>query len=224
MLNPLFKNSFQDILVNNILVSGIRDDSIIKLFEEISRSDFLPYHLKTLGSCDGAIFFEENKDSFIIDISTMAHILDVAKIKENHNSLVISNSLGYSTALVAKLSAYTTSIFKNQDFLEIAKKKIEKLDIYNVDYLLANTSLTNTKEDFYHSIILEGAFIDLPKNIEDLIIADKKNYLVGVKHIDGLSYICKVTKNKQGKLVEEYFSNLYAPLLFNINQNEKFIF
>jgi hypothetical protein len=88
---------------------------------------------------------------------------------------------------------------------------------------LSNTSI-NTKEDFYHSIILEGAFIDLPKHIEDLIIADKKNYLVGVKHIEGLSYICKVTKNKQGKLVEEYFSNLYAPLLFNIDQNEKFIF
>ena len=57
----------------------------------------------------------------------MAHILDVAKIKENHNSLVISNSLGYSTALVAKLSAYTTSIFKNKEGkFDASNKAVEK--------------------------------------------------------------------------------------------------
>lgn len=147
----------------NGVFRDIRDERVVDAIESIPREKFVPARLKYYAYANNALPIGHGQT--ISQPSLVAYMTQLLKLTEDKKVLEIGTGSGYQTALLAKLAykVYTVEII--EELQEKAKKILNQLKIYNVEYKLGDGCKGYEKYAPYDGILATAAFSEVPAEL-----------------------------------------------------------
>ncbi len=207
-----------DIIVNHLLVSGITDENILNAVSEIHRDWFLPEQLKCVSDCDSVIYYDE--DRFVIDMATLAHMINFADFSKNDNVLLYPSGLGYVATVLSKFVSKVIAVEENEKLLDYSKKAVASLAIENVDFYCGSLDSFHFKGR-YNKVFFNGAFYKINNVISRLLLDNIE--LVGVRRINNVAHIVKV-KQIDRNIIYTTGRHTTTPWVVGFEEKEEFVF
>ena len=182
---------------------GISDKEILACIETIDRSDFVSESF--LDRCLEDIPLPIDCGQTISQPSLVAFMTQQLEIPQRSKVLEIGTGSGYQTAILAKLSSRVYSIERYKTLADMAKKRLEKLNISNVTILLNDGFFGYAPQAPFDRIILTAAVEEIPS----LVISQLKVggiMIVPVGLPNQKQSLLKVIKNEKGLDITELMS------------------
>ena len=182
---------------------GISNKEILACIETLDRSDFVSESF--LDRCLEDIPLPIDCGQTISQPSLVAFMTQQLEIPQRSKVLEIGTGSGYQTAILAKLSSRVYSIERYKTLADMAKKRLEKLNISNVTILLNDGFFGYAPQAPFDRIILTAAVEEIPS----LIISQLKVggiMIVPVGLPNQKQSLLKVIKNEKGLDITELMS------------------
>ena len=182
---------------------GISNKEILACIETLDRSDFVSESF--LDRCLEDIPLPIDCGQTISQPSLVAFMTQQLEIPQRSKVLEIGTGSGYQTAILAKLSSRVYSIERYKTLADMAKKRLEKLNISNVTILLNDGFFGYAPQAPFDRIILTAAVEEIPS----LVISQLKVggiMIVPVGLPNQKQSLLKVIKNEKGLDITELMS------------------
>ena len=182
---------------------GISNKEILACIETLDRSDFVSENF--LDRCLEDIPLPIDCGQTISQPSLVAFMTQQLEIPQRSKVLEIGTGSGYQTAILAKLSSRVYSIERYKTLADMAKKRLEKLNISNVTILLNDGFFGYAPQAPFDRIILTAAVEEIPS----LVISQLKVggiMIVPVGLPNQTQSLLKVVKNEKGLDITELMS------------------
>ena len=182
---------------------GISNKEILACIETLDRSDFVSESF--LDRCLEDIPLPIDCGQTISQPSLVAFMTQQLEIPQRSKVLEIGTGSGYQTAILAKLSSRVYSIERYKTLADMAKKRLEKLNISNVTILLNDGFFGYAPQAPFDRIILTAAVEEIPS----LVISQLKVggiMIVPVGLPNQKQSLLKVVKNEKGLDITELMS------------------
>ena len=182
---------------------GISSKEILGCIESLDRSDFVSKSF--LDRCLEDIALPIDCGQTISQPSLVALMTQQLEIPQRSKVLEIGTGSGYQTAILARLSSRVYSIERYKTLADMAKKRLERLNIWNVTILLQDGFFGYAPQAPFDRIILTAAVEEIPK----LIISQLKVggiMIVPVGLPNQKQSLLKVIKNEKGLDITELMS------------------
>ena len=182
---------------------GISNKEILACIESLDRSDFVSKSF--LDRCLEDIPLPIDCGQTISQPSLVAFMTQQLEIPQRSKVLEIGTGSGYQTAILAKLSSRVYSIERYKTLADMAKKRLEKLNISNVTILLNDGFFGYAPQAPFDRIILTAAVEEIPS----LVISQLKVggiMIVPVGLPNQKQSLLKVIKNEKGLDITELMS------------------
>ena len=182
---------------------GISNKEILACIETLDRSDFVSENF--LDRCLEDIPLPIDCGQTISQPSLVAFMTQQLEIPQRSKVLEIGTGSGYQTAILAKLSSRVYSIERYKTLADMAKKRLEKLNISNVTILLNDGFFGYAPQAPFDRIILTAAVEEIPS----LVISQLKVggiMIVPVGLPNQKQSLLKVIKNEKGLDITELMS------------------
>ena len=182
---------------------GISSKEILRCIESIDRSDFVSKSF--LDRCLEDIALPIDCGQTISQPSLVALMTQQLEIPQRSKVLEIGTGSGYQTAILARLSSRVYSIERYKTLADMAKKRLEKLNISNVTILLQDGFFGYAPQAPFDRIILTAAVEEIPS----LVISQLKVggiMIVPVGLPNQKQSLLKVVKNQKGLDITELMS------------------
>ncbi len=182
---------------------GISNKEILTCIESLDRSDFVSKSF--LDQCLEDIALPIDCGQTISQPSLVALMTQQLEIPQRSKVLEIGTGSGYQTAILARLSSRVYSIERYKTLADMAKKRLEKLNISNVTILLQDGFLGYAPQAPFDRIILTAAVEEIPS----LVISQLKVggiMIVPVGLPNQKQSLLKVVKNEKGLDITELMS------------------
>ena len=182
---------------------GISNKEILACIENLDRSDFVSENF--LDRCLEDIPLPIDCGQTISQPSLVAFMTQQLEIPQRSKVLEIGTGSGYQTAILAKLSSRVYSIERYKTLADMAKKRLEKLNISNVTILLNDGFFGYAPQAPFDRIILTAAVEEIPS----LVISQLKVggiMIVPVGLPNQKQSLLKVIKNEKGLDITELMS------------------
>ena len=190
-------------LILKLRQSGISNKEILACIETLDRSDFVSESF--LDRCLEDIPLPIDCGQTISQPSLVAFMTQQLEIPQRSKVLEIGTGSGYQTAILAKLSSRVYSIERYKTLADMAKKRLEKLNISNVTILLNDGFFGYAPQAPFDRIILTAAVEEIPS----LVISQLKVggiMIVPVGLPNQKQSLLKVIKNEKGLDITELMS------------------
>ena len=182
---------------------GISNKEILACIETLDRSDFVSENF--LDRCLEDIPLPIDCGQTISQPSLVAFMTQQLEIPQRSKVLEIGTGSGYQTAILAKLSSRVYSIERYKTLADMAKKRLEKLNVSNVTILLNDGFFGYAPQAPFDRIILTAAVEEIPS----LVISQLKVggiMIVPVGLPNQKQSLLKVIKNEKGLDITELMS------------------
>ena len=182
---------------------GISSKEILGCIEALDRSDFVSKSF--LDRCLEDIALPIDCGQTISQPSLVALMTQQLEIPPRGKVLEIGTGSGYQTAILARLSSRVYSIERYKTLADMAKKRLERLNISNVTILLQDGFFGYAPQAPFDRIILTAAVEEIPS----LIISQLKVggiMIVPVGLPNQKQSLLKVIKNEKGLDITELMS------------------
>ena len=182
---------------------GISSKEILGCIESLDRSDFVSKSF--LDRCLEDIALPIDCGQTISQPSLVALMTQQLEIPQRSKVLEIGTGSGYQTAILARLSSRVYSIERYKTLADMAKKRLERLNIWNVTILLQDGFFGYAPQAPFDRIILTAAVEEIP----NLIISQLKVggiMIVPVGLPNQKQSLLKVIKNEKGLDITELMS------------------
>ena len=182
---------------------GISSKEILGCIEALDRSDFVSKSF--LDRCLEDIALPIDCGQTISQPSLVALMTQQLEIPQRGKVLEIGTGSGYQTAILARLSSRVYSIERYKTLADMAKKRLEKLNISNVTILVQDGFFGYAPQAPFDRIILTAAVEEIPS----LIISQLKVggiMIVPVGLPNQKQSLLKVIKNEKGLDITELMS------------------
>ena len=182
---------------------GISSKEILGCIEALDRSDFVSKSF--LDRCLEDIALPIDCGQTISQPSLVALMTQQLEIPQRSKVLEIGTGSGYQTAILARLSSRVYSIERYKTLADMAKKRLERLNIWNVTILLQDGFFGYAPQAPFDRIILTAAVEEIP----NLIISQLKVggiMIVPVGLPNQKQSLLKVIKNEKGLDITELMS------------------
>ena len=182
---------------------GISNKEILGCIEALDRSDFVSKSF--LDRCLEDIALPIDCGQTISQPSLVALMTQQLEIPQRSKVLEIGTGSGYQTAILARLSSRVYSIERYKTLADMAKKRLEKLNISNVTILLQDGFFGYAPQAPFDRIILTAAVEEIPS----LVISQLKVggiMIVPVGLPNQKQSLLKVVKNEKGLDITELMS------------------
>ena len=182
---------------------GISSKEILACIESLDRSDFVSKSF--LDRCLEDIALPIDCGQTISQPSLVALMTQQLEIPQRSKVLEIGTGSGYQTAILARLSSRVYSIERYKTLAEMAKKRLEKLNISNVTILLQDGFFGYAPQAPFDRIILTAAVEEIPS----LVLSQLKVggiMIVPVGLPNQKQSLLKVVKNEKGLDITELMS------------------
>ena len=179
---------------------GISNPEILKCIESIDRSEFVPKSFSTRCFEDTALPIECGQT--ISQPSLVALMTQQLDIPRRSKVLEIGTGSGYQTAILARLSSRVYSIERYKKLADVAKMRLEKLNISNVTVLLQDGFFGYSHQAPFDRIIFTAAVEEIP----NLVINQLKTggiMVVPVGLPNEQQSLLKVIKTEKGLDIKE---------------------
>ena len=182
---------------------GISSKEILGCIESLDRSNFVSESF--LDRCLEDIALPIDCGQTISQPSLVALMTQQLEIPQRSKVLEIGTGSGYQTAILSRLSSRVYSIERYKTLADMAKKRLERLNISNVTILLQDGFFGYAPQAPFDRIILTAAVEEIPS----LIISQLKVggiMIVPVGLPNQKQSLLKVIKNEKGLDITELMS------------------
>ncbi|MCB1531327.1 MAG: protein-L-isoaspartate O-methyltransferase [Alphaproteobacteria bacterium] len=146
-----------------IETAGVADPEIIEVFSTVPRERFVPEIAKPVAYMDEDLIFGD--DRFLPEPITHAKMLAAVKPKKDDIVLDISNTNGYSAAILSPLVSTIICAEGKQDVITKAHTVWEEMGVLNAVGVKAPLTEGYPKHAPYDLIFMAGSVAELPQNI-----------------------------------------------------------
>jgi protein-L-isoaspartate(D-aspartate) O-methyltransferase len=137
----------------------VLDESILALFNEVLREDFVPIPFKDFAYSD--IQLDLPHQQRMMTPLEEASLLQALRLSGNETVLEIGTGTGFLTALLSRLCKKVISIDYFQDFTNSAREKLSQYECNNVELFTADASHGFYQKAPYDAVIFTGAIESL---------------------------------------------------------------
>ena len=134
---------------------GVLDHSVLDLLAEVHREDFIPPELRALAFADTPVPI--GCGQFALTPKIEARLLQSLTLRPNDQVLEIGTGCAYLTALLARSSAFVTSIDIHPEFTATATEKMARHAITNIDLRTADAFADQGSLQSYDVIAVTGS-------------------------------------------------------------------
>ena len=196
-------NESKALLMLKLRQNGVSNPKILKSIETIDRSSFISKSFLNRSLEDIPLPIECGQT--ISQPSLVAFMIQELEIPHRSKVLEIGTGSGYQTAILSRLSSRVYSIERYKKLVDMAKIRLENLNISNVIILLMDGFFGYSLQAPFDRIILTAAVEEIP----NLLISQLK--VGGIMIIPvGLSNqkqsLLKVVKTEKGLDIKELMS------------------
>ena len=187
------KSNLNNKIINNQLIpNNITKDSTLNLFRYFDKTIFFKNKDISIASIDENYFYNENR--FMLRSSTIAKLLDLVSDEIHDSVLNVGSGLGYSSALLSKISNKVFSIESSKSLHEQEKEIFKSLDINNIKSIC---------EDFYTS---QSLFMPFDLIFINGCLSSNADFFLGQLSLNGKMVCIEKNKNNVKKIVK-YIKN-----------------
>lgn len=139
---------------------------IEKAFKMVDRSNFLPQNIRKYSHLDQPLLIGYGQT--ISQPSTVKLMLEWLDVKGGQKILDVGSGSGWTSALLANLVGNNGKVIAVERIPELvffSKNNCEKLNIKNVQFLLADGKLGYKKEAPYDRILVSAASEEIPNEL-----------------------------------------------------------
>ena len=197
---------------DNIKAFNVIDEKVLEVLESIPRDNFVPELLKSFAYLEYEMPIS-NKQHMLLP-SIEAQILQSLNIKSNESVLVIGSGTGYLSSCVALLAKNVVSIDIYEEFIDLAKDNIHKLNtVKNLSFIKKNITSEWNLLDKY-DVVLSTASTESDKDIISNLGDDTRAFVFIGPDNSPVKNGLLIHKYKNESVIKEYIleTNI-SPLL-----------
>lgn len=197
-------------LIDSIRDKGITDEHVLKAMMNIPRHYFLDTALEHISYQDRA--FPIGEGQTISQPYTVAYQTQLLEVEDYNKILEIGTGSAYQAIVLAEMGAHVFTIERQKKLFELNKTFILKSKYPNIKFFYGDGfEGLPTYAPFDKILITAAAPFIPPKLIEQLKVGGT---MVIPLDEDGIQKMMRITKNEDGSLEEEAFSNFsFVPML-----------
>lgn len=145
----------------------VLDNTVLEIMQTVPRELFVPGQHKNLAFADLEIPLAHNQ--VMMSPKVEGRMLQALKIKKTNQVLEIGTGSGYVTACLAALARQITSIDIHADFVNSAKKKLRKININDVEFIVGDIFKMAPSIGTYDIVMATGSIPDHPLKLARLL-------------------------------------------------------
>lgn len=215
-----YKKARSLMVENQLRPNKISDQTILNLFENTKKEDFIIDSMTSASYGDLDINLDDNR-GYLKNLH-IAQLMQSAGILKSHKVLHVGGLTGYVSVMMSKLCKELIVIEKNNELAKVLKKNIELLNIDNVKVIDNDFKEGFAQDSPYDIIIIDNPINELSNSLKEQV--DKNNgTIVMIKKIS--NDLCKAMKiiKSNDEYTYQYLFDVFTKYeLFN--EKEKFIF
>lgn len=184
-----------------IIDRGVTTPRVLKALREVSRAEFLPEGKKDLAWFDGPVGIGYNSSisqPYIVALET--ELLD---LRGDEKVLEIGTGSGYQAAILSHLAHKVISIDIVPELTALAKDRLKKLGLKNVQLLSGDGSMGYPAEAPYDAILVTAGSPKIPQSlIAQLKIGGKMVIPVGDELSQNLLLVVRREKDVETRPID----------------------
>ena len=198
-----FEKARELMIKNQLIPNDINKKSILDVFNNIKKENFLPENFKLNAYIDNEIYID--KDNSYLSNLNIARLIKFAEFSKYDKILHIGALTGYVTSLISNFVSEVIALEKNLDHFEILLNNIKLYNLfnvkaYNLEYL--NLDQINLKYD----VIIIDSIVDMIPEILFKHLNTSNGRILTIKKINNyLSKGIKITLNNNNRSNEIIF-------------------
>lgn len=164
-----FAQARTNMVESQIRPNKVTDRRIIDAMLEVPREAFVPASMRALAYMDQEIMFESPganmPDRFMIAPMTLAQLVQLAEVDEESLVLDVGCATGYSSVILARLSAAVVGLECDPSLVEAATRNVMDLEADNAAIVAGRLENGYREEGPYDAIILQGSVPEMPAGL-----------------------------------------------------------
>ncbi|MFH1228460.1 MAG: protein-L-isoaspartate(D-aspartate) O-methyltransferase [Planctomycetota bacterium] len=156
-----FSAAAQRMVETQIIARGINDIRVIRVFQKVPRHLFVQPEDINQAYEDRPLPIRHGQT--ISQPFMVAYMLEQLLLKGCEKVLEIGTGSGYQTALLSELAGEIYTIERIPELLESARQRLNKMDIKNVFYKIADGTLGWPEKKFFDRIIVSAGGPKVPE-------------------------------------------------------------
>ena len=202
------KENKQQMLNEQIIARGIKDNSVIEAMSNVSRKEFISHELRQSAYEDSPLpigYGQTISQPYIVAFMTEAAMLD-----KNSKVLEIGTGSGYQAAILAELSKDVFTIEIVKPLGEQAEKIFQRLEYNNIHLRIGNGYEGWLEECPFDAIIVTAAPKEIPtKLVKQLKVGGRLIVPVG----EYSQELLRITRTKDGTKTEKLMPVRFVPMV-----------
>ena len=190
---------------------GLRDTGVLRAFETVPRSRFVPRRFVDLALRDVALPIPCGQST--IAPSLMAEMIVALELKPEHRVLEVGAGSGYGTAILARLAREVVSIERYRSLAIEAQTRLEAQGVANARVHLGDGLTDRPVEGAFDRILVDSAFEKPPMPLFSQLTPTGR--LVGVERLEQGSCLVRFSRISGSTLQREILGRFSLPLLMS---------
>ena len=194
----------RDLMIKNQLMpNDINEKSILDVFYNVKKENFLPENLRLNAYIDNEIYLDRN-NSYLSNLN-IARLIKFAEFSKNDKVLHIGALTGYVTSLISNFVSKVIALEKNIDHFEILINNIKSYNLNNVQALNLEYENLDQIKSKYDVIIIDNIVDIIPEILFNYLNPSNGKILTLKKINNYLSKGIKITLNNNNQSNEIIF-------------------
>jgi protein-L-isoaspartate(D-aspartate) O-methyltransferase len=197
-------------LIRELKIEGISDKNILRAIEKVPRELFVAQEF--IDRAYENIPLPIDCGQTISQPYVVAYMISCLKLKKTDKVLEIGTGTGYQTAILSYLCKEVCTIEIYNKLLDQAKKRILKLNLKNINFILGNGTEGWNAKVLFDAIIVSAASEIIP----DKLLKNLKNHgclIMPKKKSLDIQKLLLIKKSNETYLEKELCSVKFVPLL-----------
>ncbi len=197
-------------LIRELKIEGISDKNILRAIEKVPRELFVAQEF--IDRAYENIPLPIDCGQTISQPYIVAYMISCLKLKKTDKVLEIGTGTGYQTAILSYLCKEVCTIEIYNKLLNQAKKRILKLNLKNINFILGNGTEGWNAKVLFDAIIVSAASEIIP----DKLLKNLKNHgclIMPKKKSLDIQKLLLIKKSNETYLEKELCSVKFVPLL-----------
>jgi protein-L-isoaspartate(D-aspartate) O-methyltransferase len=198
-----------DMLTQQLMKRGIRDDRVLQTMRDIPRHLFVPVRHRAMAYEDMPLPI--GHEQTISQPLMVAMMTEALRLHGHERVLEIGTGSGYQAAVLSRLAAVVFSIERIPELAAHARATLAMVKIMNVHVLVGDGSLGLPEHGPYDAIVVTAASPKVPPAlVEQLTLAGRLVIPVGDRHEQTL---VRLTRASHGPQIEHLGGCRFVPLI-----------
>lgn len=208
-----------NMLKQQIRTSGVLNEKILAVFEQMPREDFVPHEYRNMAYADTMIPLPH--EQCMLSPQLEAQIMQQVAVQHHDQVLEIGTGMGYLTGVIAHLAHHVTSVDIFAKFTELATHKLAKLMLNNISLHTGNAAL-GWGSQLYDVIIVSAALPFVPQSLLAQLAPGGR--LFAVIGTTPAMEACLIKRDATGALTSDRLFETVVPPMIDALHHESFIF